>query len=97
MRHHFSRKRDFDFGVARFSEGAEKSAKTKSCSVLHDGRCRGVSKLFALLKGIFDLTGETPATWLVLSLAEMADALRNTSDFAWIEGLPVLDPFAAPG
>lgn len=32
------------------------------------------------LAGVCDLTAEAPATWLVLSVAAMGDALRNTSD-----------------
>jgi hypothetical protein len=32
------------------------------------------------LVGTCDLTGETPHTWLVMSVAEMGDALRNTTD-----------------
>src|SRR5262249_31537684 len=30
--------------------------------------------------GSCDLTGETPATWLVLSVQQLGDALANTSD-----------------
>lgn len=39
------------------------------------------------LLGVCDLTAEKPAHWLVLSVAEMADSLRNTSDMALTDPL----------
>jgi hypothetical protein len=40
-------------------------------------------------QGACDLTGVSPSTWLVMSVGELADALRNTSDFV------LTDPLAA--
>ena len=40
-------------------------------------------------EGVCSLTGEKPDTWLVMSVAEMADALRNTTDMV------LSDPFCA--
>jgi hypothetical protein len=40
-------------------------------------------------QGVCDLTSVTPRTWLVMSVEQMGDALRNTSDFV------LTDPLAA--